>query len=124
MRRRLRKFLPIVLTALMVQILAPVAACWAASIATSEPLPSGVICHDSAGTGAGPNGDSGQAGAHDGCCSACRVAHAGTAIEPALVAGAKPIVQYDHVVWLDREPDRFGSRSGSLAQARGPPRWM
>lgn len=124
MRRRLRKFLPIVLTALMVQILAPVAACWRASIATSEPLPPSVICHDSAGTGAGPNGDSGQAGAHDGCCSACRVAHAGTAIEPALVAGAKPIVQYDHVVWLDREPDRFGSRTGSLAQARGPPRLM
>ena len=46
MRRRLRKFLPIVLIAVMVQILAPIAACWAASIAASDPLHAAVICHD------------------------------------------------------------------------------
>ena len=49
MRRRLRKFLPIVLVALVVQILAPIAACWAASIATSDPLLGAAICHDDGG---------------------------------------------------------------------------
>ncbi len=37
MRRRLRKFFPIVLIALTVQIFAPIGACWAASIAASDP---------------------------------------------------------------------------------------
>ena len=45
MRRRLRKFFPIVLIALMVQIFAPIGACWAASIAASDPLHAAVICH-------------------------------------------------------------------------------
>jgi hypothetical protein len=44
MRRRLRKFLPIVLLALTVQILAPIAACWAPSIAGSDPLHAAIIC--------------------------------------------------------------------------------
>jgi hypothetical protein len=52
MRRRLRKFLPIVMLAVAVQILAPIAACWAASIAASDPLGSALgsafICHDNA----------------------------------------------------------------------------
>ena len=43
--RRLKNFLPIVLIALMVQIFAPVGACWAASIAASDPLSGAVICH-------------------------------------------------------------------------------
>ncbi len=45
--RRLKNFLPIVLIALMVQILAPIGACWAASIAASDPLAGAVICHGS-----------------------------------------------------------------------------
>ena len=43
--RWLKKFLPIVLIALMVQIFAPIGACWAASIAASDPLAGAVICH-------------------------------------------------------------------------------
>jgi hypothetical protein len=38
MRSRLQKFLPVVLIALAVQVLAPIAACWAAAIAMSDPL--------------------------------------------------------------------------------------
>ena len=45
MRRRLRKFFPIVLIALTVQIFAPIGACWAASIAASDPLHAAIICH-------------------------------------------------------------------------------
>ena len=48
MRRRLKNFLPIVLIALVVQIFAPIGACWAASIAASDPLAAAVICHGNA----------------------------------------------------------------------------
>ena len=48
MRRRLQKFLPIVLIALVVQILAPIAACWATGMAASDPLQAAFICHDNA----------------------------------------------------------------------------
>ena len=53
MRRRLKNFLPIVLVALAVQIFAPIGACWAVSIAASDPLARAVICHGNAAAGAG-----------------------------------------------------------------------
>ena len=49
MRKRLKNFLPIVLIALLVQIFAPIGACWAASIAASDPLAGAVICGTSTG---------------------------------------------------------------------------
>ena len=45
MRRQFQKFLPIVLIALAVQILAPIAASWAAAIASFDPLQAAEICH-------------------------------------------------------------------------------
>ena len=118
MRRRLRKFLPIVLMAVMVQILAQVAACWAAGIAGSDPLHAAAICHDDGGSNPGQTG---QPGAHDGCCSVCSVAHTGAPVEPPQTAVATPYHDPARVVWLDRAPDLFGSRAGSPAQARAPP---
>src|SRR6266705_1569943 len=115
MRRRLRKFLPIVLIALTVQILAPIGACWAASIGASDPLHAAAICHDAAAT-------SGQTRAHDGCCSVCSVAHAGAPVDTPQTAVSAPYRQPERVLWLDRTPDLFGSRTGSHAQARAPPR--
>src|SRR5258707_257486 len=44
MRRRLARFLPIVLIALTVQILAPIGACWVAAFAISDPLLAGRHC--------------------------------------------------------------------------------
>ena len=66
MRRRLRKFLPIVMMALLVQILAPIAACWAAGIAASDPLAAAVICHDNAAQTNGGGDQTGGHQAHDG----------------------------------------------------------
>jgi hypothetical protein len=123
MRRRSRNFLPVVLIALAVQILAPIGACWAASIAASNPLHAAAICHD----GATPNqsdhqpDQTGQPRAHDGCCSVCSVAHAGAPVETTQTAVAAPYRQPERVVWLDRTPDLFGSRTGAHAQARAPP---
>jgi hypothetical protein len=123
MRRRLRKFFPIVLIALTVQILAPIAACWAASVSATDPLHAAVICHGGAATPGqtDPADQTGQAGAHDGCCSACSVVQAGAPVDPPQTAVATPYRDSARVVWLDLAPEPFGSRTGSHAQARAPP---
>jgi Protein of unknown function (DUF2946) len=119
MRRRLRKFLPIVLLALTVQILAPIAACWAVSIAAADPLHAAVICHDDGASG--QTDQNGQPRAHDGCCSFCSVVHASALLDAPQTSAAAPYLQSSRVVWLDFAPDLFGARTGSHAQARAPP---
>lgn len=121
MRRRLRNFFPIVLIALMVQIFAPIGACWAASIAASDPLHPATICHGEAASAAGQTGQPGQADAHDGCCSACNVLHTGAPVDVPETAVAVLYCRPVSVVWRDRASDLSGSRAGSHAQARAPP---
>ena len=121
MRKRLKNFLPIVLIALMVQIFAPIGACWAASIAASDPLAAAVICHGNADV---PTGQSDQTGhrAHDGCWSVCSVLHTGAPVDAPQTTNAIVIErQHARVVWVEFTTDRFGSRAGSHAQARAPP---
>jgi len=121
MRRRLKNFLPIVLIALVVQIFAPIGACWAASIAASDPLAAAVICHGNAAPGAGSSDQTGHR-AHDGCCSVCSVLQTGAPVDVPQTAAAIGIIrQTERVVWVELTPDRFGSRAGSHAQARAPP---
>jgi hypothetical protein len=121
MRRRLRKYLPIVLIALVVQILAPIAACWAATIAASDPLRSAAICHDNGTSTSNQSDQTGQPRAHDGCCSVCNVAHTGAPVDTPQTTVTTPYRDPARVVWLDLAPDLFGSRSGFHAQARAPP---
>ena len=121
MRRRLRKFLPIVLIALTVQIFAPIAACWAASIAASDPLSAAPICSGGAGPAAGHAGQTGDQRAHDGACSLCCVAHTSASADVPQTSIPALYRQPERVVWLERVPDLFGSRAGAHAQARAPP---
>src|SRR5258706_4146868 len=123
MRRRLRNFLPVVLIALAVQILAPIGACWAVSIAASNPLRTAAICHDGAATDQSNNqpDQTGQPRAHDGCCSVCSAAHAGVPAETPQTAVAALYQQPERVVWLDLTPDLLGARTGSHTPARAPP---
>jgi hypothetical protein len=120
MRRRLGKFLPIVLIAVLVQIFAPIGATWAASIAASDPLHAAVICHGNAASVPNPSDQSGQPRAHD-CCSVCNVVHTGAPVGTPQAAVAAPWCHAERVVWLDAAPDLFSSRAGSHAQARAPP---
>src|SRR6059058_325703 len=119
--RRLKNFLPIVLIALVVQIFAPIGACWAATIAASDPLAGAVICHGNAAPGAGQTDQTGHR-AHNGCCSVCSVLQTGAPVD---VPQAAAVVVLDRaverVVFVEFTPDRFGSRAGSHAQARAPP---
>ena len=121
MRKRLKNFLPIVLVALVVQIFAPIGACWAASIAASDPLAAAVICHGNADAGTGQSDQTGHR-AHDGCCSVCSVLHTGAPVDvPQTAAAISFERRQSGVAWVAFTPDRFGSRAGSHAQARAPP---
>jgi DUF2946 family protein len=120
--RRLKNFLPIVLIALAVQIFAPIGACWAASIAASDPLGRAVICHGNAAAGAGQSDQTGPHRAHDGCCSVCSVLHTGAPVgtpQTALIFAFDR--QPGRVAWHEFSIDLAGLRSGSPAQARAPP---
>ena len=121
MRRRLKNFLPIVLIALAVQIFAPIGACWAASIAASDPLAGAVICHGGGDPGAG-QADQTNHRAHDGCCSVCSVLQTGAPVDVPQTSAAISLDRDPaRVAWTEFTPDRFASRAGSHAQARAPP---
>jgi hypothetical protein len=123
MRRRLKKFLPIVLLALAVQIFAPIAACWAAGIAASDPLGAAIICHGNAAAGATQDGQTAPQGIHRGCCSLCGVLHTGVPVDAPQAAAA--ILTFDRqatpVIWHELTLDPVGIRAGSPEQARAPP---
>jgi Protein of unknown function (DUF2946) len=120
MRRRLWKFLPIVLMALAVQIFAPIGACWAASIAASDPLYGAPICSGDV-SGSGHTDQTGGQHAHDGACSQCCVAQAAASLDAPQNAVATPWRQSVAVIWFDGAPYLFSSRTGAHAQARAPP---
>lgn len=121
MRKRLKNFLPIVLIALVVQIFAPIGACWAASIAASDPLAAAVICHGNENAGPAQSDQTGHR-AHDGCCSVCSVLHTGAPIDvPQTAEVAGFALRQSSVVWRAMTPDGVSSRAGSNAQARAPP---
>ena len=120
MRRRLGKFLPIVLIAVLAQIFAPIGATWAASIAASDPLRAAAICHGNAASVPNPSEQSGQPRGHD-CCSICNVVHTGGPVDTPQDAVVTPWRHAISVAWHDTAPDLFHSRAGSHAQARAPP---
>jgi Protein of unknown function (DUF2946) len=118
--RWLKNFLPIVLVALAVQIFAPIGACWAASIAASDPLAGALICHGSVAHGAGQTDQAGHR-AHDGCCSVCSVLQSGAPVDVPEIATIDIERVAEQVAWLDFAFQIMNARAGSHAQARAPP---
>ena len=97
MRRRLQRFLPIVLIALMAQIMAPIAACWAAAIAVGDPIAAVEICHSGSGSIPGQTNDR----ADDGSCSLCGVLLADASLHtPQDAALSAPHRAVERLVWL------------------------
>ena len=123
MRRRFKKLLPIVLLALAVQILAPIAACWATAIAASDPLGAAEICHPGTADASGQQSDqSGDRRTHDGVCAVCCLLHAGASIDtPQVAVFAIPYRNVERVVWRNHALDLSVYRTGSNSQARAPP---
>jgi hypothetical protein len=121
MRARLQRFLPIVLLALVMQVLAPIAACWAAGQAVADPLSAAVICHSASEQG-GPNDPMGTPTAHAGACALCCLAQASASLDsPPQAALSIPFRHAERVVWHDADASTVATHKGSSAQARGPP---
>lgn len=123
MRSRLRKYLPIFLIALLVQVLAPIVASWAPALAASDPLSFAAICHDSGLNADQPIDEGSQQAGHGASCSICCLAGvASTSTDArASVTLAAPYRQLSRVVWQDQTPDLSAFRIGSNARARAPP---
>ena len=91
LRQRLQSFLPIVLFALALQILAPIGASWIAASAVADPLRGVEICHSDAGAQSAPADQDGDRHACSIDCLFCCVLHAGSALDtPQPTAFAAP----------------------------------
>jgi hypothetical protein len=123
MRARLQKFLPLVLLALAMQVLAPIAACWATGLAVADPLSAGVICHSPSEQG-GLNGPTGGPTAHAGACALCCLAQANASLDsPTPAAFSVPVRHAERVVWHSADGFVIAVHEGSNAQARAPPQF-
>jgi hypothetical protein len=120
MRARLQKYFPIFLIALLVQVLAPIGASWAAAAAASDPLSAAAICRGIGGAPDQPTEGS-QHSEHNGCSICCLASASGSTDTPAPVAFAAPYREVARVVWQDQTLDLSALRVGSNAQARAPP---
>ncbi|BAM89426.1 hypothetical protein S58_34330 [Bradyrhizobium oligotrophicum S58] len=118
MRQRLQAFLPIMLIALMVQILAPIGAAWASAIAASDPLHGPEICHSQPGSQPADDESRSKPGEF---CALCCAAPAAALGGPELSAVAVPQREACGVVWRANTPDALVKRAFSNAQARAPP---
>jgi hypothetical protein len=122
MRARLQKFLPIVLIALAMQLLAPIAACWAAGQAVADPLQTAVICHGDSDLVPGLGDQGGTPVAHAGSCALCCLAQANASLDsPPQTALRVPLRDAECLVWRVRAAVAVRSHAGSSAQARAPP---
>ena len=121
MRRRFQKFLPIILIALVVQILAPIGATWAAAMTAGDPLGAAPICHGAQEGTPAQGGPAGGGRAHDGACSVCCVAQAASLDTLKTAISAVPYRVAVRVNWRDEAPASVPARAGSHAQARAPP---
>jgi Protein of unknown function (DUF2946) len=120
--RRLELYIPIVLLAVLVQLLAPIAAFRVVAYAVSDPLYMASIC-----SGMTPSSDAGtdhpaQTHSHGDCCAFCVGGHGG-----AITVDPPPLVfvtlqrQYQRISWLEAAVSKPAIRVGSNAQARAPP---
>ncbi|QOZ76824.1 DUF2946 domain-containing protein [Bradyrhizobium sp. CCBAU 53351] len=122
MRARLQKFLPLVLLALAMQVLAPIAACWGTGLAVADPLSAGVICHSPSEPGG--NDQTGVPIAHAGACAMCCLAQANASLDsPTPAALPSPFRHAERVVWHPADDAAIAVHTGSSARARAPPQF-
>ena len=122
MRRSYHKYLPLVLIALLLQVLAPVAACWAAAAAVSDPLAAAEICHSDPAALSAQGNQSPDHARHGGSCWICCAAQSSASFDaPRLLAFAVPYRHAADVTWREAAPQRHAPPPGTHAQARAPP---
>ena len=123
MRRRLEAIVPIVLLAILVQLIAPIAAFRAVAYAATDPLHMASICSEMASSSdeaqqlpGNPTHERGD------CCAFCAAGHGGVAaLEPPPLVFVTLQRDYQRVSWLEAAEMIPTARVGSNAQARAPP---
>lgn len=123
MRRRLELFIPIVLLAVLVQLIAPIAAFRVVAYATSDPLYLASICTETASSSASQQtAPTKTQHDHGECCAFCGAGHAAS-----VALASPPLIfvtlqrQYQQISWLEAAEPMPTIRVGSNAQARAPP---
>ncbi|MGV7216711.1 DUF2946 family protein [Bradyrhizobium sp. UFLA05-112] len=101
------------------QVLAPVAACWAAGLAVADPLQNAVICHSTDASDAGAQ--TGVPAAHAGSCSICCLAQSNASLDSRQATFANPFRLAEPVPWHEQAAPAVTSDGGSNARARAPP---
>lgn len=120
MRRRLGKFLPIVMIAMLVQIFAPVAACLAFSNAAADPL-AGAICSHVADASSSQEGQTDPQQGQANCCTLCGAVHSATPTPDPQGSVVTIEREVKAVIWRETSFVPPPSAAASNAQARGPP---
>lgn len=121
MRRRLEAFIPIVVLAVLVQLIAPIAAFRVVASAVSDPLFMTSICSEMAPSQDAQSIPSAQHN-HGDCCAFCGAGHGGSvAVDPPPLIFVSLQRQYQRVSWLQAADPMPTIRVGSNAQARAPP---
>jgi hypothetical protein len=122
MRRRLEAFIPIVLLAVLVQLIAPIAAFRVVGFAVSDPLYMTSICSEMMSSQDAQTAPAKTQHAHAECCAFCAASHGGSAaIDPPPLIFVSLQRQYQRVSWLEAADPMPTVRVGSNAQARAPP---
>ena len=120
MRRRLEAFIPIVMLAVLVQWIAPIAAFRVVAYAATDPLYHGIhLFWNDVGSGR-PDGPSQTPHRQGDCCAFCVGGHAGAiAVDPPPLIFVTLQRQYQHISWLEL-PSRY--RSFAPDRTRRPAR--
>jgi hypothetical protein len=122
MRRRLEVFIPIVLLAILVQLIAPIAAFRVVASAISDPLYMASICSEMTASQDAPSAPAKTPHNHADCCAFCGAGHGGSmAVDPPPLVFVSLQRQYQRVSWLQAAEPMPTVRVGSNTQARAPP---
>jgi hypothetical protein len=122
MRRRLELFIPIVVLAVLVQLIAPIAAFRVVAYATSDPLYLASICTETASSQAAQTAPAKTQHDHAECCAFCGAGHGAS-----IAFASPPLIfvtlqrQYQQISWLEAADRMPTIRVGSNTQARAPP---
>jgi Protein of unknown function (DUF2946) len=122
MRRRLETFIPIVMLAVLVQLMAPIAAFRVVAHATTDPLYLASICSGMTSASDARTDPAGTQHHHGDCCAYCVGSHGGAvAVDPPPLIFVNLQRQYQQISWLEATEAIPVFRVGSNTQARAPP---
>jgi hypothetical protein len=122
MRRRLEAFIPIVVLAVLVQLMAPIAAFRVVAYATTDPLYLASLCSGMTSASETPSDPARTQHQHGDCCAFCVGSHGGAvAVDPPPPIFVSLQRSFQQISWLEAAEAMPVFRVGSNSQARAPP---